>query len=49
MNNNNITSISNYSSMATTKLKEMTNNSVVYTNFLIFQGRVFKHNIGVST
>lgn len=42
------TSIKDFSSAGAEKLREMTANNETYTEFLKFQGRVFKHNASVS-
>ncbi|MCM1508099.1 MAG: methyltransferase domain-containing protein [Ruminococcus flavefaciens] len=42
------TPIKDFSSAGAEKLREMTENSDTYINFLKFQGRVFKHNASVS-
>lgn len=42
------TSIKDFSSSGAEKLHEMTNDEKLYTEFLKFQGRVFKHNASVA-
>ena len=42
-----LTTVKNFSQAGADKLREMTENSETYIEFLKFQGRVFKHNTSV--
>ncbi len=44
----NSTPVKNFSSAGAEKLREMTEKSDMYINFLKFQGRVFKHSASVA-
>ena len=48
MDDNRKTAITAFSQAGAAKLREMTENSDVYTDFLKFQGRVYKHGVHVS-
>ena len=43
-----VTEVKRFSSLGAVKLGEMGNNPAIYTEFLKFQGRVFKQNATVA-